>query len=221
MNLKREVMAMQSHYQQDADVEMTKRNQPLLQYIKVTIPEISPLGEPDSLAQEILLRLIQEARWLNDKNRQELSDSGTTVAHSSDYYSNKNVSDSKKTVAILTRANLIHQEPTATIAFYVPAHLKNHGKTISLNQITACVDPEILQLENLHSIHYPTDQENPTCINFCRALKIAKLGEYRQHETPANQVDFVDLILDPARITALKRWMNLVNGQRFSQSDDY
>lgn len=138
-----------------------KYKKPLLQYIKIPIPELSnsEYDDKDMQAAKIINAILATAYEVNENNRAEVSKSGAKAIHADSYYTNKNISDSKKTEQILTRANLIFGEPTATVAFKIPEYLRDKIKTPTLNQMFSSIDPKVICAENLYSINYPIPVE--------------------------------------------------------------
>ncbi len=137
----------------------TKQKKPLLQYIKIPLPSVEIYDDKQRTAKELIHKVISMARKVNNQNRLEAASSGTKASHSDTYYTNKNISDNKKTATILTRENLILGNPTATVSFVIPDQLRDKVKKPTLNQMFSFIDPQVITAANLHSINYPMLKE--------------------------------------------------------------
>lgn len=138
----------------------TKHNKPLLQYIKIPVPDVAVYDDKERTARELIQRTVDMARKVNEENRQEAHSTGTKTSHADTYYTNKNISDNKKTATILARENLIHGKATATVSFEVPDRLRDKVKRPAVNQMFSYIEPDIISIANLHSINYPVLEEN-------------------------------------------------------------
>lgn len=137
----------------------TKQKKPLLQYVKIPLPEVEIYEDKQQTARELINKVLSMAHKVNNQNRFEAKSSGTKVSHADTYYTNKNISDHKKTATILTRENLIHGKPTVTVSFHVPDQLRDKVKKPTLNQMFSFIDPAVINAANLHSINYPLFKE--------------------------------------------------------------